>query len=228
MSLACRIGHRMTVAHGVPRGFGRILLAAVCLACSLGSAALPAAASTATLAQLHLWKVLPSRTYVSLGGRTGRDERWEAFIYRTRRAARSRTLCLEIVAVRKLHGGGFATTTSSPECGSIDRQSRSPVVTQLGMRRARRSVIVVATGTSASRLSIAVTPSGTIRSPFEGVGGVRAKRLGIDQFRYAVVVGRGDVCIDQIKGELSDGSLVFATRRIPCSPGPRNAVGSGT
>lgn len=177
-----------------------------------------ASGSTVSLGHLQLSKVLPTKTYLSVGGAQTRNARWEAFAY-PRRIAGHKKLCLQIVAVHRVRGM-ISVTPGSPECGSVQPAIEEPVAVASSMRRLRQLVVVVATGTPASRIIVTVTPSREIGAEVKALPQGQVKRLGVGDFGYAVVVAHGEDCINQIRGFEGDGEVAFATLKLPCSTGP--------
>jgi hypothetical protein len=178
---------------------------------------LSAAFGLKPLSQLPLWKAVPNKAYISLGGESGGGARWEAFAFAQKLGARKK-LCLQIVEARRVPGG-IGISSGHPECGLVGPGIAEPVAAASAYA-GHKSVVVVATGTSASKMEMTLTPSQEVTAPARVLNAAQARKLKFHSFVYAILEAAGETCINQIEGFASDGNVAFEQPRHACSVGP--------
>lgn len=176
----------------------------------LWAASATAGPPSAKLAELHLWRALPTRHFIELGGESTARYRWEAFAFRPHDPRNSQKVCVAITSAR-LDGGVLTYSSGSPECGVVGKAVATPVLFARGFAEPTRSAIVVITGTEAVRVSVSTDAGSVLTSTLTTVQGARAHRGRVAGFRYALLVPRKEVSIRQVIGLGPGGTVEFET-----------------
>jgi hypothetical protein len=199
------------------------VLGVVVVAISLSvQAAAPLVAARArgtdiSLKRLPLWRALPTRAFIELGGETTSRFTWEAFAFRASGSQNPTRVCLEIVSARARRPGVLSVERASPECGRVGPRVEAPVVVEAGFQEPARTAVVVATGTDAVTAKAVLSRGADRHGKFRVLAARRAAKGRVNAFRYALLVPRPEVCIDQIIGEGRTGSPVFETPKGRCA-----------
>jgi hypothetical protein len=168
---------------------------------------------------LPLWRALPKTVRnesLKLGREVNGNSIWEGFAYRVHPADGSERVCVEIVSARLRHRS-LSVQTSSPECGPVGPGIESPVIAEAGLANPGRTVVVAVTGTKAVKAKLVVEGRPDQAGKFHTAGASRAKKARLEPFRYAALVARPNVCVDQVIGDGSGGSTEFETPKGRCS-----------
>ncbi len=199
-----------------------VALIAVCLCLQVASPAVSAKTRRATidLKALPLWRALPTRAFIDLGGETTGRSTWKAFAFRSPQSQNPRQICLEMVFARERHPGFLSVERASPECGEVGPGIESPVAAEAGRQDPASTVVLVVTGTNAVNAKLVLSEGTVRRGKFRLVQGSRAAKARLKPFRYALLVPHPAVCVDQIIGEGIGGAKEFETAKGRCAEVP--------
>lgn len=207
----------------IRRARGRCLALLVISAIgALPGAILPSAAASGAsqhLEGLPLWKLLPTRQFVRLGGGSRARSIWEVFAFREPGSGDRHDVCVQVISASVRDARFVAASRGTPECGRVGSGVKNPILAKTGSRERPRAVIAIVTGTNASRVRMKVSPGAQLGTQLRSIGGARSTKAGVVPFRYAVIMSAQEVCVEQAIGEDSEG-VVFETPSVPCEVPP--------